>query len=149
MASYNIIPLIQENHPTEYTGFPFLTLLEFKGHPFITVIDNYTNNIIRAYVLDMCDAENVDKMSFINVVDLWWSRDLYKSQPISFFLSNEGLVPATYKILKTFSVEYITRAIGPVPKFDMDTVFSTKRRKRKDLSKFQISINHGLDINQQ
>lgn len=142
MAAYNIIPLIQEAHPAEYTGFPFLTLLEFKGNPFITVIDNYSNHTIRAYVLDYCDAENLDKIAFINIVDEWWQRELYKTQPISFFLSNHGLVNSTHRILKTFCVEYVTRAIGPVPKFDMDTVFSTKRRKRKDFSKFQININH-------
>ena len=66
-------------------------------------------------------------------------------------LADFGLARLAVKsnqILKTFCVEYITRAIGPVPRFDMDTVFSTKRRKRKDLSKFQISINNDdLNIN--
>jgi len=132
-----IVPLIREPHPSDYNGLPFLTLIEYKDTPYITIVDNYLDKVLNVYVIDMCDAEEINKEILLLAGMDWWSN--YKNQiPFSFYLSRNNLTDTCYKAFRTFQTEHITRAIGPVPVFKMDGMVSVKRRCKRDISNIPL-----------
>jgi hypothetical protein len=127
------LELIVEPHPETYNGYPFITLIEFKGEPFVTIIDNYHGKSIKTLVLDYCNAENVDEEMIITIAEQWYTHSSSK-YPVSFEFSKRDLTSQISPIYRTFNTEFISRVIGPVPVFNMDKVSKVQRRKRKIIS---------------
>lgn len=126
----NPIPLIVEDHPDDYDGYPFITLIQYRKEHFLTLVDNADEKVIRSFVLDLCGPSKVDEERIIEIASVWWdtNRERY---PISFEFSKLGLTADVSGIYRTYNIEYVTRVIGPLPKFQMQEVQSIKRRKRK------------------
>lgn len=129
----NPIPLIIEDHPDDYDGYPFITLIQYDDTHFLTIVDNATDKLIRAYVLDLCGPESVNEELLIETAGEWYSnnRDRF---PISFEFSRRNLTAGTEKILKTFQLEFVPRVIGPLPKFDFATQPKIRKRRKKALA---------------
>lgn len=125
-------PLIVEPHPTDYTGYPFITLIQYNKEHLLTIIDNSDDSLISAYVLDLCGPEAVNEEHIINIVNDWYTnrRDKY---PLSFEFSIRNMTDTATKIFKTFNTDFITRVIGPLPVFKMAAEKNIRRRKRKEL----------------
>ena len=136
----NPIPLIVEKHPDDYDGYPFITLIQYRKDHFLTLIDNATPKQIKSYILDLCGPTQVDEELVVNTAAEWWenSRETY---PLSFEFSRRGITSVVSPIYRTFNIEYVTRIIGPLPKFEMQEVHSIKRRKRKNIPKnMRVSV---------
>ena len=125
------IPLIVEKHPKEYTGYPFITLLQHKENHLLAIIDNYDGKTISAFVLDLCGPEGIPEEHVINIAKDWYERS--SKFPISFEFSRIGVSEVMSRILKTYNVDFIARVIGPLPQFPMNNVKSVKRRRRKPI----------------
>lgn len=125
-------PLIVESHPDDYTGYPFVTLIQFNKKHLLTIIDNSDDSSVSAYVLDLCGPEKINEEHIIAVVSDWYynRRDKY---PLSFEFSIQNMTETTSKIYKTFNTDFVTRVIGPLPTFKMTADTNIRRRKRKDL----------------
>lgn len=123
-------PLIVEPHPKDYTGFPFITLIQYRKQPMLVIVDNADDEAVRAYVLDLCGPEHVDEEAIISVATEWYSANR-ASFPISIEFSRRGMTSVTSKVYRALSVEFVSRIIGPVPKYPMGTIKSIKRRRRK------------------
>jgi hypothetical protein len=134
------VPLIVEPHPRDYSGFPFITLIQYRKAPMLVIVDNADEDVIRAYVLDLCGPERVDEEMVISSAAEWYSTNR-SNFPISIEFSRLGMTPMTSKIYRALSVEFVSRIIGPVPKYPMGTVKSIKRRRRKPIST-QIEISN-------
>ena len=126
----NQVPLIIEPHPTDYDGYPFITLIQHRNQHVLSIIDNASDKIIKAFVLDLCGPEKVDEELIISVAAEWYATGDGK-YPISIEFSKRGLANETSRILRSYNVDFVTRVIGPLPKFPMDEVRSVKRRRRK------------------
>ena len=126
------VPLIIEEHPQNYSGLPFITLIQYRKQPILTVVDNVDDTCVRAFVLDLCGPEHVSEELFINVVNQWYTTS--RHIPLSIFLSREGLTNLSSRIYRSLSTEFISRIIGPIQKYPFDTVVSIKRRRRKAIS---------------
>lgn len=126
-------PLIVEPHPKDYTGFPFITLIQYRKHPMLTIIDNVTDDIIRAFVLDLCCPEKVNEELIIQATAEWYVNNR-ANIPVSVEFSRLGIAAVTSKIYRTLNVEFVSRVIGPVPRYPMTAVKSVKRRRRKLIS---------------
>lgn len=126
-------PLIVEPHPHDYSGFPFITLIQYRKAPMLVIVDNADNEVIRAYVLDMCGPERVDEEAIISAAAQWYLTNR-GNFPISIEFSRRGMTPMTSRIYKALNVEFVSRIIGPVPKYPMGAVKSIKRRRRKPIS---------------
>lgn len=125
-------PLIIEPHPKDYVGLPFLTLIQYRKQPMLAIIDNITDDVIRAYVLDLCGPEQINEEHIIITAAEWYQQNRHNF-PLSVEFSRRGLTPTTSKIYRSLNVDFISRIIGPVPKFPMDAVKSVKRRRRRAL----------------
>lgn len=126
----NPIPLIVEEHPDDYKGYPFITLIQYRDQHMLTIVDNANEKQIKSFVLDLCTPAHVNEEIIINAAVEWFHerRDRY---PISFEFSRLGLANDTSRIYRSFNIEFVTRVIGPLPHFDMKEVHSVKRRRRK------------------
>lgn len=126
-------PLIVEAHPRDYSGFPFITLVQYRKHPMLTIVDNATDDVIRAFVLDLCGPERVNEELIIQVATEWYVNSRLNI-PISVEFSRLGIAAVTSKIYRTLNVEFVSRVIGPVPRYPMSAIKSIKRRRRKPIS---------------
>lgn len=127
------VPLIVEPHPRDYSGFPFITLIQYRKAPMLVIVDNADDEVIRAYVLDLCGPERVDEESMIAAASEWYANNR-SNFPISIEFSRLGMTPMTSRIYRALNVEFVSRIIGPVPKYPMGTVKSIKRRRRKPIA---------------
>lgn len=125
------MPLIIENHPKDYTGYPFITLIQFRDDHILSIIDNADDKTIRAYVLDKCGPEKVDEETVITIASYWYDKHR-QNYPLSFEFSKHNLSQQVSGIYKTFMIEYVSRIIGPIFTFPMDHVKSRKRRRKKE-----------------
>lgn len=131
------IPLIIEQYPKNYTGYPFITLLQYNKQQFLTIINEIYEDEISAYVLDYCGPETVQQETLLMLAEDWFTN--YSSQyPFSIHVSKNEKIAEFGPIHRVFSMEYITRAIGPM--FDFSTTKEiVRRRKKKDIP-FNVEI---------
>ncbi len=122
-------PLIVESHPASYTGFPFITLIQYHKDILLTVVDNVTDEYIKAYVLDLCTAEGIDEERLMNLALQWYHKD--HKTPFSVFLSLNGVSSQMSKVCRTYPIEYISRIIGPIHRFPFSAPKNTRKRRRK------------------
>ena len=134
------IPLIVEPHPRDYSGFPFITLIQYRKSPMLVIVDNADDESIRAYVLDLCGPEHVDEEAVIHAAAEWYATNR-PSYPISVEFSRRGMTAMTSKVYRALSVEFVSRVIGPVPMYPMGAVKSIKRRRRKPISQ-NVEVNN-------
>ncbi len=127
------LPLIVEAHPANYDGYPFITLIQYRDKQLLSIIDNTTDKMIKAYILDLCEPASVNEELIIEIANKWYSesKDRY---PLSFEFSKRGLSDEVKDIYKSYAVGFVTRIIGPLPRFEMTEVKSIKRRRRKTIS---------------
>ena len=125
-----VVPLIIEPHPKDYTGFSFITLIQYRKYPMLVVIDNMTDDLVHAYVLDLCGPEGLDEETILLIISDWFENNK-TNYPISIEFARRGLTLQMSKIYRTLNVEFISRIIGPINKFQMSNVRSIKRRRKK------------------
>ena len=128
------IPLVIEPHPTDYVGYPFVTLIQYRNEYFLTIVDNATDKTIDAFVLDFCLQEHVSEQDIVEHASQWFECCQLQC-PVSFYFSKVGVIDDASRIFKSFNTDYITRIVGPVSHFDMTKIHKIKRRKRKDVPK--------------
>lgn len=126
------VPLIIEPHPKDYNGLPFITLIQYKKSPMLVIVDNADESSIKAFVLDLCGPEDIDATTLFQVANHWYEYNR-TNFPISVEFSKIGLTAQLSKIYRALNIEFVSRVIGPVPKYPMSTVKSIKRRRRKPI----------------
>jgi hypothetical protein len=126
----NYIPLIIEPHPEGYDGYPFITLIQYRNKHNLTIVDNADDKIISAYVLDLCSPVGIDEELVISLATDWYD-DKEAKYPLSIEFSRRGIAGKMAKINRNFTIDYVTRVIGPLPKFNMTEIKSIRRRKKK------------------
>lgn len=127
------VPLIVESHPDDYQGYPFITLIQYRKSHVLSIVDNSDDQSIKLYVLDMCGPENVKEEKIIEIAAQWYETSRTQ-HPLSVEFSKRGVTSETGKIYRTFNTEFVTRVIGPLPRFEMSEIIRVKRRKRKPIS---------------
>lgn len=125
-----IVPLIIESHPKDYSGYPFITLVQYRKLPMLVIVDNVDDETIKTFVLDLCGPEGVDQELIFRVALNWYEKDR-TNFPISIEFSRMGLIHQTSKIYRALNIEFVSRIIGPVPTYPMNIIKSVKRRRRK------------------
>lgn len=127
------IPLIIEQHPQSYNGYPFITLIQYRTEHILSIIDNYTEKEIKCYVLDLCSTYNINEEIVINVADYWFNNNKNK-YPLSFEFSKEGISKKINPIYKKFNIDYVSRIIGPLFTFSNNDTIKTKRKRIRNIN---------------
>ena len=139
-----LVPLIVEKHPADYEGYPFITLIQYRKTHVLTIVDNSDDESIHLYILDLCGPENVKEERIIEIASLWY--DTNKDQhPLSVEFSRLQMTSETGRIYRTFNTEFVTRVIGPLPRFEMNETHRIKRRKRKPIQP-QVEIHRSNKV---
>lgn len=125
-------PLIVEDHPADYDGYPFITLIQQHTSHVLAIVDDVDDKRLRAFVLDLCGPSGVNEEQVIHVAAEWYdnSKDRY---PLSIEFSKREMAEAMSPLLKSYNIDFITRVIGPMPRFTMHTNASIRRRRRKSV----------------
>jgi hypothetical protein len=133
-------PLVVENHPEDYDGYEFMTLIRYNDEDLLNIVDNVCNKQIVTYVLDYCKPAGVNEEVIVDITLDWYVnfRDKY---PISIAFSKMELSEQTTKILRCFPIDYVSRVIGPLPEYNMAGPAKVKKRKRRPIPKNIEFIN--------
>lgn len=123
-------PITVENYPSDYNGYEFITLLKYNDEKNLVIIDNISKRHISAYCLDVCDPENIPESDIIAVAQNWFATNR-ENYPVSVEFCKYGMETVTSTIVKSYSIDYISRIIGPVFFFEMNNPVKTRKRKRK------------------
>lgn len=134
-------PFILEQHPGSYTGYPFITLIQYKSQHILSIVDNVFSKNLKAFVIDLCGPAGINEEVIIALASEWYdnSRNRY---PLSFEFSKRGMTQQTSKIYRTYAIESIARVIGPIFCFPMDQIFKVKRRKRREIPSIVLKVLH-------
>lgn len=129
--------LLIESHPRDYSGYPFISLIQYQDQTLLAIVDNMDESKIQAYVLDYCGPERVDEQMLLRVAMDWFenSRDNY---PISIEFAKHNLISETARIYRILNINFVTRFIGPANKYTISQCQTIKRRKRKPFPKVQL-----------
>jgi hypothetical protein len=132
----NDCPLIIEPHPPEYDGYPFITLIQYSNdQELLTIIDNSNNKSIAAFVLDLCGPEKINEQHLIDIASEWYYTGHKDEYPLSIEFSRREISKEMSKIFRIYTIDFVTRVIGPLPVFNMTDKPKIKRRRRKGLPK--------------
>lgn len=126
------VPLIVEEHPQEYDGYPFITLIQYRQEHILAIVDNTYEKEIRAFVLDMCAPSGIDEELIISIANEWYENHRLE-YPLSFEFSRRNISGIVSPIYRKFNIDYVSRVIGPVYNFPMETVEKVKRKRKKSL----------------
>ena len=135
-----VAPLIVEAHPVEYSGFPFITLIQYKKQPMLAIIDNVTESEVRAFVLDLCGPEHIDETLIMAIAQQWYNENK-SNYPLSVEFSKRNVTSVTTRIYRVLNIEFISRIIGPAPKYPLTGIRNLKRRRRKASTGYTVEGN--------
>ena len=128
----NKYPLIVEAHPEDYDGYDFITLIRYNDVSHLTIIENTDKKFINCYVLDLCKTVEIKEELIIETAQHWHENNS-SDYPISIEFSKLGMTDIVSKIQRSFSIDFVTRVIGPLPQFNMKGKVKVRKRKRKPL----------------
>jgi len=130
IKSNSHFPIIVEDYPKDYDGCPFITLIKYNDEINLSIIDNVTKRHISAYCLDLCHPQQISELDIIKIANEWYHTNK-ENYPISIEFCKKGVEFITSKIIKAYSIDYVSRLIGPVFVFEMNNPVKTRKRKRK------------------
>src|SRR5277367_220391 len=104
-ARASTVPLIVEDHPDDYVGYPFITLIQYRRSHVLAIVDNSNDQTIKSYVLDLCGPEHVDEQKIIEIAASWY-KNHRTEHPLSVEFSRRGVTPEAGKIYRSFNIEF-------------------------------------------
>lgn len=128
----NHVPLIVEPHPEDYDGYPFITLLQYRDKHILTVVDNATEKAINAFVLDLCNPEGLNEEFVIAMIAEWYENDS-ANYPLSIEFSKKEIAGDMSRIYRSYNIDFVTRVMGPLPKFNMVENKTIRRRRKRSI----------------
>lgn len=144
MSKKNAPPLVLEEIQ-DRANHLYLTLIEYKKEKYLTIIDNISGSDISAFVLDVAAAEDVDLAWFLSIANIWYYKSSEK-YPLSFEFAKLGVKNKITPILRTFNIDYVSRMIGKIFVYDID---SKPRIKRKRVNLIPSSVEIKLKKNKE
>jgi hypothetical protein len=106
----------------------YLSVVEYRKENYLVVIDNITDEVITAYVLDFAQQEGINTKQLLSAITYWFYRGS-ADYPLSFEFSRLGISSATNRIYKTFELAHVTRLIGKDFRYDLLEAPKVKRRR--------------------
>ena len=70
-----VVPLIVEPHPKDYSGYPFIKLVQYRKLPMLVIVDNIDDEVLRTFVLDLCGPEGIDEDILFRTAANWYEHN--------------------------------------------------------------------------
>lgn len=131
MSKRKIPSLIVENI-SDTGNLNMLSLLEHRREQYLVIVDNLTEDVVGAYVLDYARQEGIDLKTLIDVADEWVNAGA--KHPLSFEFSRLGLTEVSNRIFKTFDTAHVTRLVGRAFQFDVSSPPKVKKRRANQIA---------------
>lgn len=133
------IPELQVEYTSDSTNFFYLSVLQYRKEHHLVIIDNITNDVVTAYVLDKAVQEGIDAKQILTVANRWFyeASDRY---PLSIEFSKRGMSHATNRILKNFDLSHVTRIVGQDFQYDLTTPPKIRRRRVSHVPKVEVDL---------
>lgn len=127
MSKKNSPPLVIEE-VQDSVNHMYISLLEYKRQHYVVIIDNITDTEISAYVLDYANAEDISVANLLTTTTKWYyeSSERY---PLSFEFAKNGLAKHLSPLRRTFKKDYVSRLIGKVFSYEIETKPKIKRKR--------------------
>jgi hypothetical protein len=148
IKSNSDFPITVEDYPTDYHGYEFITLIKYNDEVNLGIVDNVTKRHITAFCLDLCGPTGVSEAEIIKVAQKWFINNK-ENYPVSIEFCKRGLENHSAMISKSYSIDYISRIIGPVFYFEMNNPHKTRKRKRKipkENPEFQSTVGDFMTV---
>jgi len=126
------VPLIIEDHPDDYDGPPFITLIRYNHINHLVIVDDQDSKKAKVYVLDFCGPERIDEQKILAVATQWYEEGA--NHPISVEFSRREMTRELSPIYRTFNKNFIMRVIGPFPDHEMRAIQSIRKKKKKSIA---------------
>ena len=131
--------LLIESHPKDYQGVPWATLIQYAGKSRLVVVNTLEADYLWAYGIENMSGQ--EGKIFYEVMEEYWIGTLYgeplrnRISPDQWF-SERKLGSVFGNRISAYSVENISRIIGPVRSPDPSPPKTrVRRRKRIEISK--------------
>lgn len=134
--------LIIEQHPDDYNGVAWATLILYVGKYHLVVVNTLEADYLWGYSIEAMSNEEVDL--FCDVMEEYWDATLYDT-PLRNHISPDqwiterGFTSIFGRVMTAYSTDSIVRVIGPVryavPPPEKQRI---RRRKRVDVNKSLI-----------
>ena len=131
--------LIIEEHPADYDGVPWATLIQYAGRSRLVVVNTLETDYLWAYGIE--NMNNRESDMFYRVMEEYWISALY-GEPLrrrispDQWISERRLGSIFGRLISAYSVENISRIIGPVRYPDPSPPKArVRRRKRIEINK--------------
>lgn len=138
-------PLSVENHPEDYNGYPFITLIRYDGENIFCIVDNANEKTINAFVLDLCKPEKIEEDELISIAFEWYTTSR-RSYPLSIEFAKRNCAFAYNRIYRTYNIDFVARVVGPLPHYEMFEVASIRRKRKKSVSASEITNGLKLEL---
>lgn len=129
-----VADLIIEDHPEDYSGPEWLTLVHYINHSKLVVVDTLDKTYLWGYNFE--DFVSPERDLFIMMMDMYWESDLYGEPlrnrvPVHEWIIDRGMVEIFGPRLVAYNINDILRVVGPVRYADPESEkVNVKRRKR-------------------
>ena len=131
--------LIIESHPDDYQGVPWATLIQYAGKARLVVVNTLEADYLWAYGIENMAGQEGEL--FYQVMEEYWVGTLY-GKPVrervspDQWISERKLGSVFGNRISAYSVENISRIIGPVRSPDPSPPKTrVRRRKRIEISR--------------
>lgn len=123
---------------SDQSNLLFLSLIEYKRHEYLGIIDDITDSHLKAYVIELNKPSVYPVNEFLSHSIRWFYSQSF-NYPLSFFLSENGLTPNLTHMYKIFELNGISRVLGNPFMFKDLNESSSKKRK-------VLPIPEGIEI---
>lgn len=131
--------LVIENHPVDYSGVPWATLILYVGKHHLVVVNTLEPDYMWGYSIEAMSVEECEL--FGQVMDQYWAATLY-DDPLrnhvspDQWLTERDMSSIFGKFMTAYNTESIVRVIGPVRyPVPLPEKQRIRRRKRVDVNK--------------
>lgn len=118
------------NHPLDYNGLPFLSIIHFNNNHNnqLVLVDNVIGGYVFCYNIGLLGQEGMKLEDLLPVIQEWYDRKK-KTLPVCIEFMKLGLTKYTGKVYKSYPVTSIEYIQGPANKFCLNKI-SHKRKRR-------------------
>ena len=126
--------LIIEDHPEDYNGVEWVTLIQYTNHSKLIVVNSLEIDYLWGYSIESMSEEECEV--FYYIMEHYWTETLY-GEPIRLrispdrWITERGLGSTFGQLITAYNIENISRIVGPIREPDASPPKTRIRRRKR------------------